>query len=142
MISSHATYEFDDSLARIDFARVHHWLANTYWSPGISRERVEKGARHSSLVIGAYQSNVQVGFGRVVSDRTRFAYLCDVFVDPAHRGHGLAKAIVRFALDHPEHSGIDKWFLRTQDAHDVYRPLGFSQIIDPEAWMVYVPSKK
>jgi GNAT superfamily N-acetyltransferase len=64
-----------------------------------------------------------------------------VFVDPGHRRQGLAKAIVRFALDHPEHADIDKWFLRTKDAHEVYRPLGFQQNVDPEAWMVYAPQK-
>lgn len=139
---THGAYELDDSLARIDFARVTAWLASTYWSPGISRERVEQGARHSTLVIGAYFNNQQVGFARVLSDTTRFAYLADVYVDAPHRGKGLAKAIVTFALHHPLLAAVDKWCLRTRDAHGVYQSLGFQPITDPDWWMVHTPARK
>ena len=137
----HGGYALDDARARIDFDRVTAWLAGTYWSPGISRERVEQGARHSAVVIGAYLDGVLVGFGRVVSDTTRFAYLSDVFIDDGHRGKGLARAMVAFALEHPLLGGVDKWCLRTRDAHRVYETLGFEGIRDPEWWMVYTPPR-
>jgi len=131
------TYEIDDDFARIDFARVHAWLASAYWSPGIERERVERAAHHSSLVIGAYDRNSrkQIGYLRVVSDRTTFAYLCDVFVDEAYRGRGVARAMVRHALSHPEHQGLRRWLLATRDAHPVYRGVGFKPLPNPERWM-------
>jgi GNAT superfamily N-acetyltransferase len=127
--------EIDDDLDRIEFARVHTWLASTYWSPDIPRERVERAARHSSLVIGAYRNGEQVGYLRVVSDRTTFAYLCDVFVDERHRGQGVARAMVRHALSHPEHQGLRRWLLATRDAHPVYRGVGFKPLPNPERWM-------
>lgn len=141
MLHNHPPYQIDDSLARIDFDRVTAWLASTYWSPGISRERVEQGARHSTLVVGAYFNTQQVGFARVLSDTTRFAYLADVYIDEPHRGKGLAKALVNFALTHPLLATVDKWCLRTRDAHGVYQSLGFQKIEDPEWWMIYPPPK-
>ena len=125
MTTTFAGYEIDDNLARINFASVHAWLTTAYWSTGVSRPRVEQAAQHSSLVLGAYMGAQQAGYLRVVSDRTTFAWVADVFVDPAHRKKGLAKAMVQFALQHPQFQGIRQWVLMTLDAHPVYRQLGF-----------------
>ncbi len=129
----------DDELARIDFARVHAWLASAYWSPGISREKVERAAQNSSLVVGAYRDSLQVGYLRVVSDKTSFAWICDVYVDEAHRGLGIARAMVRFALAHPDHQGLRRWLLATRDAHGVYGSAGFEPLPEPQRWMIYSP---
>lgn len=125
----------------MDFERVRAWLAATYWSPGIAQETVERAARNSALVIGAFAaSGVQVGYGRVVSDCTRFAYLADIIVDESRRGMGIGRAMVRFALNHPEMTSVRKWTLATRDAHGVYAPLGFGPITEfenkPESWMI------
>jgi ribosomal protein S18 acetylase RimI-like enzyme len=131
-----------EGLECIDFSRVHAWLASSYWSPGITQERVELGARNSALVLGAFDagSGAQIGFARVVSDKTRFAYLCDVWVDAAARGRGVARALVRYAMEHPEFASIVTWTLGTKDAQGVYEPLGFRDIREPGAypntWMV------
>src|SRR5690242_8716337 len=117
MLRQHGDYEIDDALSRIDFARVTRWLAGTYWSPDISRELVEKGAANSALVVGAYMNDQQVGYLRVVSDKTSFAWVADVYVDEAHRRRGIALAMVKFALEHPEHAAPRKWMLGTRDAH-------------------------
>src|SRR5437867_4761470 len=106
MIQPHGQYDMDDDLRRIDFARVHNWLTGSYWSPGVSLQIVERAARNSSLVIGAYLDSLQVGYARVVSDRTTFAWICDVFADEAHRRHGIARAMLSFALAHPEHQNL------------------------------------
>jgi ribosomal protein S18 acetylase RimI-like enzyme len=132
-------YELDEEITRIDWGRVHSWLASSYWSPGITRDRVERAARHSALVLGAYSSAGQAGYLRVVSDRTRFAYLCDVWVDVAHRGEGLGRRMVRYALEHPEFARV-KWVLATADAHGVYAKLGFAPLKEPQRWMERPPS--
>jgi GNAT superfamily N-acetyltransferase len=139
MIQRHGEYELDDDIVRIDFARVHAWLAGTYWAAGRSRERVEKSARCSSLAVGAYRDGVQVGFMRVVSDRVTFAWVADVYVHEAHRGKGIARAMVRFALGHPEHREIRRWVLRTRDAHGVYSGLGFGPFEKPDGFMQFMP---
>jgi GNAT superfamily N-acetyltransferase len=137
MIRSHADYEIDDSFARHDFTTVHRWLSETYWwqSPSLPREKLERGARHSALTIGVYHGNQQVGFARVVSDTIRFGWIADVYVAPAHRKQGLARAMVRFALDHPQLKEVNKWLLATKDAHGVYAALGFTPPPDADAYL-------
>jgi GNAT superfamily N-acetyltransferase len=127
-------YEISSDRSRINWRRVQEWLASSYWSPGISLERVQRGAENSALVVGAYQGPEQVGFLRVVSDKSRFAYLCDVWVDQPHRGKGIARRMVQFALDDPEFATC-KWLLATVDAHGVYAKLGFAPLANPEHFM-------
>lgn len=135
MQTRHQDIELDDALERFDFARCHGWLTDAYWSIGISHVEVERGFRHSTLVVGAYRDGEQLGCLRLVSDRTRFAYFMDVFVDPSARGNGLGRAMVRFALEHPDLALVYRWVLATNDAHDVYRALGFGEIDHPERWL-------
>ncbi|HUO56655.1 MAG TPA: GNAT family N-acetyltransferase [bacterium] len=132
-------YRLTDHLKRMDFSRIHGWLKNSYWVSGISKKEVMRAIKNSSLVVGAFdrQGN-QAGFLRVVSDKTRFAYLMDVFVDPAHRGKGLAKAMVRFVFKHPDFKTVKQWLLATRDAQNVYRPLGFKPLKHPKRWMARV----
>jgi len=136
---THHEYVIEEGSSRIDWARVHSWLTTSYWSPGIPRDRVERAARHSALVLGAFIGREQVGYLRVISDKTRFAYLCDVWVETAHRRRGLARAMVRYAMEHPEFSTV-KWLLATLDAQAVYSTLGFSPLKEPQRWMECKPN--
>lgn len=119
-----------------DFDRVHDWLSHTYWSPGIDRERVERAARGSSLVLNAYQDGEQVGYCRIISDRATFAWVCDVYVAEEARGKGVAREMLAAALAHPEHQDMRRWVLATKDAHGVYEPLGFEPLPEPQRWMI------
>lgn len=119
--------EFSDDVLRFDFARITTWLAASYWSPGITQARVEQGARHSTVAAGIFVDGLQVGFGRVVSDTTRFAYVCDVIVDENWRKRGLASALMRYLLQHPRLCQVEHWYLITADAQAVYAPLGFAE---------------
>ena len=137
----HADIILREGFDSMDFPRVRAWLAATYWAAGITREGVERAARNSALVIGAFAPDgAQVGYARVVSDKTRFAYLCDVVVDPAHRRRGIGRAMIAFALARPELVGVTTWTLATRDAHGVYAPLGFLPVTHPVSrpadWMV------
>ncbi|CAN5476518.1 GNAT family N-acetyltransferase [soil metagenome] len=129
-----------EGLEAVDFNIVQSWLTKTYWSPGISLERVAKAAQNSSLVVTAYIENQLIGYMRVVSDKTTFAWVCDVYVDETARGKGVAKAMVRFALAHPDHQGLRRWLLATKDAHGVYRDCGFEDLWEPERWMSFFPA--
>lgn len=148
MTQTHHAYTIEDGLARIDFARVHGWLASTYWSPGVGRAKVERAAQHSALVIGAYAApsadgdkGEQVSYLRVVSDQTTFAWVCDVYVDKPHRGQGLARAMAGFALSRPDLQGLRRWLLATADAHAVYANVGFEPLKNPERWMALLPGE-
>jgi GNAT superfamily N-acetyltransferase len=135
-------YDVVEGLERVDFGRVHGWLSSTYWSPGVAREKVERAAHNSSLVVGAYADGEQVGYLRVVSDKATFAWICDVYVDEAHRGKGIARAMVSYALNHPDHQGLRRWLLATADAHGIYAECGFKPLDNPERWMFLRPAEK
>lgn len=141
MPSTKPLFEVSCDPVRLDFERIHAWLASSYWSPGISRERVEKAACGSALLVGAYQDGLQVGYLRVISDATTFAWICDVFVDPASRSRGVARAMLRFALDHADFQGLRRWVLATKDAHAVYSDVGFISVSNPERWMILHPDE-
>lgn len=130
-------YELSMDPARVQVDVVHDYLSSCYWSPGVRREVVEK-ALANSIVCGAYEQSTgkQVGYARAVSDRASFAWLCDVFVLAEHRGKGLATAMVKMLMDHPELQTLRRWVLATRDAHDVYRPLGFVPV-DPDRWLEF-----
>lgn len=120
-------YEISTDASRLDFQAIHAYLTQSYWSPGIPLATVEKAARNS-LCFGVYEkaTGAQVGFARVVTDHATFAYLCDVYVLEAHRGHGLGKRMMREAMAHPALTGARRIMLATRDAHGLYRQSGFS----------------
>ena len=121
----------------LDLARVHGWLRASYWSPDVRREVVERAFAHS-LSVGAYRDGgVQVGVARAVTDQATFAWLCDVFVEPAARGQGVAQAMVRALIADPRLATLRRWALATRDAHAVYAPLGFAPV-PAEHWMQLV----
>jgi ribosomal protein S18 acetylase RimI-like enzyme len=124
----------DQNRLRMD--DIQGMLSKTYWSPGITKNEIAKGIRNSALVVGAYDAGGrQVGFCRVISDKTRFAYLLDVIVAEDCRHRGIGQEMVRFAMAHPELSDVYQWLLKTSDAHGVYGKCGFAPLEDPERWM-------
>ena len=71
---------------------------------------------------------------RVVTDRATFAWLCDVYVDPAERGRGLGTWLAGAVRDHLAELGVRRIVLATADAHGVYAKVGFTPV-DPDRWM-------
>jgi ribosomal protein S18 acetylase RimI-like enzyme len=135
MIQSYMEIQYRFGVDRQDFSRVHSWLTTAYWSVGIDRDHVERGFKHSAVCVGAFDDDPQVGVARVVSDTIRFAYICDVFVDSQYRRRGIAREMVTRLMSHPDLADISTWCLRTSTSHNVYRPMGFDAIHDPERWM-------
>jgi GNAT superfamily N-acetyltransferase len=124
-----------DERDRIDLDRVHGWLASSYWTPGIARQRVAK-QNAGSHCLGAYHAELgQVGFARVISDKASFAWIADVWVDAAVRGQGVGRALVGWFLDHPDYVTVRRFALVTADAHGVYAGVGFHAPLRPERYM-------
>jgi GNAT superfamily N-acetyltransferase len=132
-------YLIKEGCGEVDFGAVHRMLVHAYWCRGTTQDRVVKAARGSTLVIGVFHEGEQVAYARVVSDRTTFGWICDVIVREDHRGKGLGRAMVRFAIGHPEHQRFRRWVLATQDAQGVYGQCGFEPIDRPENWMAFRP---
>lgn len=130
-------YEIATDPSRIDLALVHHWLStDAFWALGRSRETVEQAAR-ASVNFGIYDSaGAQVAYARVVTDRATFAWLCDVYVAPPHRGRGLGTWLAAAVRDHLAPYNLKRVLLSTLDAHEVYAKAGFVPFPDPANLMI------
>jgi GNAT superfamily N-acetyltransferase len=127
--------QIDTDPARLDRAMLHRWLGEeSYWAKGIPRDVLDRAIDHS-LCFGAYVDDRQIGFARMVTDRATFAWVCDVYVDPDHRGRGLGTSIANWAVDWAERQGVKRIMLATLDAHEVYAKAGFGPVGHPERWM-------
>jgi GNAT superfamily N-acetyltransferase len=121
--------------SRLDIDLIVEYLQNqSYWAAGRPRDVIERSLAHSEN-FGIYRGAHQVGFARVVTDYATFAWLCDVFVLPSEQGHGLGKWLMETVLAHPELQGLRFWYLRTRDAHGLYRQFGFRELENPSRSM-------
>jgi GNAT superfamily N-acetyltransferase len=105
-----------------------------YWSKGLPRDVFER-AVDNSLSFVAYAEDEVAGYARVVTDKATFAWLCDVFVLPLHRGNGVARLLMDAVMAHPELQGLRNFMLATRDAHGLYEKYGFAPLAEPARWM-------
>jgi GNAT superfamily N-acetyltransferase len=137
-------YDISIDRSRLDVKAIHDFLTHSYWSPGIPLATVVR-AIENSVCVGAYLGADQVGFARVVTDKTTFAYLADVYVLEPHRGKGLSRQMMEAITQHPELQGLRRWLLITRDAQGLYAKFGFKPLAAPERFMerhtpnAYVP---
>jgi GNAT superfamily N-acetyltransferase len=136
VISTHDVYELSDDKSRLDVAKVADWLAtDAYWALGRPLATTE-AAIAASDVYGVYApGGEQAAFCRVVTDRVTFGWLCDVYVDRAHRGNGIGHWMVAAVRDEYAALGLRRLILATNDAHGVYAAVGFTPMANPERWM-------
>lgn len=100
----------------------------------IPRDVLEKSI-DNCVNYGVYTDNVLIGYARVLTDHSTFAYLADVFIIEEHRGKGLSKWLMECMLAHPELQNIRTWMLKTQDTHGLYEKYGFSTPENPDSIM-------
>ena len=118
--------ELDDDRGRIDLAAVHAYLSeHAYWALGRPYETVAHLVADAARVIGVYDGAEQIGFCRVASDDTTYAWLFDVYVLPAYRGRGLGAELVREAVENGPQAHV-RWMLHTRDMHGLYARFGFA----------------
>jgi N-acetylglutamate synthase-like GNAT family acetyltransferase len=120
--------------SKLDLKVVHGYLSRSYWAEEIPFETVKRSVEHS-LCFGVYALGKQIGFARVISDYTTFAYLADVFILEEEQGRGLSKFLMECILKHKELQGLRNFSLMTQDAHSLYARYGFKNIPKPENFM-------
>jgi len=120
--------------AHIDGDRVYAWLSGSYWAKGREREIVERSIA-GSRPYSVHSNGAQVAFARVVTDGATFAWICDVYVDDAHRGRGIGTWLVDRIVADLTDAGILRLLLATKDAHDVYRRSGFEVLVGADRFM-------
>lgn len=116
--------------ALLDVKAIHQYLSQeSYWAQNIPLATVEKSLKHS-LCFGMYHDNKLIGFARLVTGMTTFAYLCDVFVIENYRKRGLSKWLLHTIHAHPELQGLRRWMLGTRDAHGLYKQFGWEVLLE------------
>ena len=121
-------FEISTDKSKIQIDTVYRFLSvESFWAKGRPKELIQKSIDHSicfSIFDGQSQ---QVGFARVVSDQSTFAYLSDVYIDIHSRGKGLSTRLMKAILNHPELKDINRWMLLTKDAHKLYEKFDFKE---------------
>ena len=129
-------YDISADPARFDLAKAHGWISReSYWGEGIPKETFARACANSR-VVGAYAADGPLAaMARVVTDRATFGWVCDVFVDVAHRGAGLGKLMMGYLKAHPDLQGFRRLHLATRDAHGLYAQFGFQPLTGVQNWM-------
>ncbi|MDF1696454.1 MAG: GNAT family N-acetyltransferase [Saprospiraceae bacterium] len=117
--------------SKLDILLIYNFLKNAYWSKGRTKKQVIHSIEHS-ICFGVYLNEKQIGFARIVTDKTIFAYVMDVFIVSSQRGKGYSKQLLEYMLKEPDLLHIEKWILATKDAHQLYHKFGFNSIQHPE----------
>jgi ribosomal protein S18 acetylase RimI-like enzyme len=110
-----------------DQEKIWQLLKNCFWSKNIPLAYVARFIDYS-LCFGAYEgsSNFLIGFGRVISDYTTYAYVCDIVITEEYRTRGVGNALINQIMSHPELQGLKTWSLRTtEEARKLYENYGF-----------------
>jgi GNAT superfamily N-acetyltransferase len=129
-------YEIDTSPERLDVALVHRWLStDAYWALGRPAETVVSSVANSLCFAVYAPDGAQIGFARVVTDHSTFAWICDVYIARETRGDGLGTWLAQTVTDSLRSAGITRIILATADAHAVYEKAGFAPLAEPSRWM-------
>jgi len=123
-------YEISTDIKRLDIGTIHRFLSSeSYWARGRSIDIVHRSIEQS-LCFGVYLQDTQVGFARIVTDYSTFAWLCDVFILEKHRGKGLGKWLIECVTNYEALVDLRLWILATKDAHGLYQRYGGFNIIE------------
>ena len=132
-----AAYRFSADTAAMDRELVHAWLSReAYWALGRTRA-VQDAAMDASVNFGMFDVTTgrQLAYARLVTDSVTFAWLCDVFVDPAVRGQGVGVALIENVGVVLDGLNLRRVVLATSTAHGLYAKFGFQTVAAPDNWM-------
>lgn len=126
----------------LDITVIHGFIANeSYWGQGRDRATQEAAIAHSALCFGVYVDDDgarrQIGFARLVSDMTFFAYVADVLILPEYRGRGLGKWLIQTIQEHPVVRQLRRVVLFTATP-GFYTPAGFDVFAQPAEGSVFM----
>jgi Acetyltransferase (GNAT) family. len=119
---------------KLNFELIFNFLSSSYWGKNYTFYSVKKSVENS-LCFGMFFNEKQIGFARVITDYTRFAYLADVFIVEEQRGRGLGKMLLEYVFNFPSLTEVGKWMLATADAAELYAKFGFSTLTNPNKYM-------
>ena len=121
---------------RLQLEIIKEFLSKrSYWAKERTLDVIESSIQHS-VCLGIYHNGLQVAFARLVTDKSTFAWLADVYVDDALQGKGLGKWMLKTICRYVDLKGIKRTVLATKDAQEFYETYGdFEVLASPEMWM-------
>lgn len=96
------------------------------WAQGRTLEDTRTMLAHSDLVITAWDQDLLVGCGRVLTDYLFRASIWDVIVDKPYQGRDIGSEIIQRILHHPLLNRVELFWLCTRYKQAFYETLGFS----------------
>jgi GNAT superfamily N-acetyltransferase len=126
--------EISTNKRKLQIDVIHQFLNTTYWAKGRTLEEVKETIKYS-FCVGVYLDNKQIGFARVATDYTVFAYVMDVFILTKYRGNGYSKLLMRAINNEPSLKTCKVWMLKTSDAHELYKQYGYTELKNPDKVM-------
>lgn len=126
--------EISTDKSKLQIEVIHQFLTTSYWAKGRTIDEVRKTIEHC-LCFGVYLEDKQIGFARIATDYTVFAYLMDVFILPEYRGNGYSKKLIQAIIEDSELQSCTVWMLKTADAHALYKQFGYTELKHPEKLM-------
>ena len=109
--------------------QLHDFYTREWWTTGRALEDVRTMLSGSSYVYAFCAEGTRrlVGFARVLTDDVFKAFIFDLIVDSAHRGHELGQKIMKTILDDPRLARVKHFELYClPELEPYYERLGFS----------------
>ena len=109
------------------------------WAKDRTLDDAKEMLRHTDVALCAWDGDLLVGFGRVLTDFVYRATIWDVIVDKAYQGQGVGTDVVQRILNHPRLKKVELFWLCTR-MPGFYEKLGFSS--KEQTGMVWSRSKQ
>lgn len=114
----------------IDFKKIVQLYESVGWIAYTENPTELKTAfENSSYVLIATENNQVIGALRSLSDNVSIHYLQDILVDPSYQRKGIARQLLKMALDRYVH--VRTHLLLTDDEekqHKFYKSLGYKNV--------------
>jgi GNAT superfamily N-acetyltransferase len=129
-------YSISTDKEKLNIQEIHRYLIRSTWAEGISIKTVADSIQNS-LSFGVYNDNRQVGFARLITDYSTFAYLCDVYILEEYQGKGLGGWLMQCIHSHPVYEKLRRIVLFTSTAPWLYEKYGYEPVNRPNfAWSI------
>jgi len=119
------SFVVSDDKRRLAVPAVQALLLQSYWAKDHSPEKIQKMIENS-FCLGVFANEQLIGFTRIVTDKTTFAWITDFIVDEKYRRQEFGSWLMGCLLEHPDLTETSKG-LGTQDAEEFFIKFGFTR---------------